>query len=334
MTATATEGVARWRGPRGWLAAIVLAVLLIGPTAVVRLTRSEQETGPRVERLHVAKQPTDVATSPTVAWLASASENRIVEVYDGASPYLLSSHKTGAAPLRVAADATSVWTTAAADNTVTWLDLQLADDTARHTRRVRRDAVDVAVGPDGAWITNGSRGTVTRVDPVSHGNVGPPIRTGRFPTAVAVGGLYVWVVNSGDGTLARIDPRENVVVGRRTPVGRDPQDVVVAADSVWVANRGDGTVTQVSTRSGRPLGGPLRVGGAPTALAALKDGVLVLDAAGGDVLAIDARTRAVRPIVHIGGTPSGLAVSDTGSIWVTDPRQGTVTRVLRTPQKR
>ena len=50
---------------------------------------------------------------------------------------------------------------------------------------VGADAVDVAVSPDGAWVTNGSRGTVTRIDPISNRVSGPPVRTGSFPTALA-----------------------------------------------------------------------------------------------------------------------------------------------------
>ena len=73
------------------------------------------------------------------------------------------------------------------------------------------DAIDVAVGSDGAWVTNGQRGTVTQIDAVSNRVLGPPVRTGEFPTALAIGANHVWVVNSGDGTVARVDPRENVV---------------------------------------------------------------------------------------------------------------------------
>ena len=126
---------------------------------------------------------------------------------------------------------------------------------ARRHRRRRR--------PDGAWVTNGQAGTVTRIDSVSNRVLGSPIRTGEFPTALAIGANHVWVVNSGDGTVARVDPREHVVVGRRLPVGRDPQDIAVGFGSVWVANRGDGTLTRLSAVDGRAQGPSIRVGGAP-----------------------------------------------------------------------
>ena len=126
-------------------------------------------------------------------------------------------------------------------------------------------------------MSNGSGGTVTRIDPISNRPAGEPVRTGRFPTALTVGAGFVWVVNSGDGTVARIDPREDVVIGRQLPVGRDPQDIAVGHGSVWVANRGDGTITRLSASDGRRQGAPIHVGGAPGALAITRDAVLVLD---------------------------------------------------------
>ena len=112
------------------------------------------------------------------------------------------------------------------------------------------DAVDIAVSPEGAWVTNGLAGTVTRIDRIANRVLGAPVRAGSFPAALTVGAGFVWVVNAGDGTVARIDPREDLVIGRRIAVGRDPHDIAVGHGSVWVANRGDGTVTRLSARTG------------------------------------------------------------------------------------
>jgi DNA-binding beta-propeller fold protein YncE len=303
----------------------LLLLLLVAPAAVVLLLRGNGE--PKLERLRVADLPTDVAAALDRVWVASAHGNRLVELLDASPPGVLTDHRTGVAPLRVATDGQTVWATAAGDDTVTWLRAAAIEDSERHTLPVGGDAVDVGISADAGWVSNGAQGTVTRIDPVSFRLLGPAIRTGRFPTAVAVGDLYVWVVNSGDGTLVRVDPRENLVVGRRIPVGRDPQDVAIAAGSVWVANHGDSTVTRVSSRTGRPQAPALRLPGPPSALAPLADGVLVLDSEHADVLKIDAKRSRVSRIVHIGGTPTGLAVSAEGSIWVADARAGTATRV-------
>jgi virginiamycin B lyase len=293
---------------------------------VVLLARDHASAQPSAPtELRVGELPTDLAVSDGQVWVASARERRVVSVLDADPPIVTSSQRTSSPPLQLAADARSVWAIGAANDTLTRLDT--VHPHAPATFPIGADAVDVAIGPDGAWVTNGARGTVTRVDALSHRLIGAPILTGRFPTAVAVGDHYVWVVNSGDGTLARVDPRENLVVGRRIQVGRDPQDVAIGFGSVWVTNRADGTVTRLSSRTGRPQGAPIRVGSAPSALAITHDAVLVLASRPGALLRIDPRTRRVVRLARLRGLPSGLAITDSGAAWVVDGPSGTLTRI-------
>ena len=262
----------------------LLVALLTGPAAIVLLGRPDhaQPAPGTVDSVQVAQVPTDIVATLGQLWVSSARERRLVSVYDADPPTVADSTPLDSPPLRLASDSLSVWATGAAADSLTRV---LADNSKQPgTIALRGEAVDVAVGPDAVWVTNGQRGTVTRVDPVSRRRVGAPVRTGRFPTAIAVGDRFVWVVNSGDGTVARIDPHENLVVGRRLRVGRDPQDIAIGFGSVWVANRGDGTVTRLSSRTGRARGDPIRVGVAPSALAITRDAVLVLDSRPGALL--------------------------------------------------
>jgi DNA-binding beta-propeller fold protein YncE len=315
--------------PRGIVAILVLAALLVGPAAVV-LVRSETSAPPStvVQSLRVAPFPTDVAAAGGRAWVTSAGAGNLVELVDVVDPAAIAVYQVGAGALRVAADASSVWATGAVHDTVTQLAPIAKANAEPVTIGVGGDAVDVAVSQDALWISNGARGSVTRIDPLSRRPIGAPIRTGRFPTAVAVGSAYVWVVNSGDGTVARIDPREHLVVGRRVPVGRDPQDIAIGFGSVWVANRGDGTLTRLSERTGRRQE-TVRLGGAPSALAVTTEAVLVLDTERARIERLDPRTLRRTNVVNVGGYPAAIAVGDAGSLWVVDARSGTVTRVSR-----
>ena len=180
--------------------------------------------------------------------------------------------------------------------------------------------MDVAVGPDAAWVTNGSAGTLSRLDPVS-GKLLGRIRVGRYPTAVAIGLKAVWVVDSGQGAVVRV-ARENLVVGEPIKVGRDP----AGRGYAWVVNRGDGTVSRFSLAGGAVVGKPSRVGGAPTATAVGRGGVLVLDAEGGRLVRLDPRTGAVGRVVELGGAPGSIAIAD-GSAWITDAANATITRI-------
>ena len=310
---------------------VFLTLLLVTPAAVVFAMRGDEpsRTPPvRVAQVRIAGAPTDIAIAQGRAWVPSAGTGELTAIEDRDKPVVGATYDARAGALRLSSDGFSVWLAGAAGNDLTAVDPLFGGRAARRTIGVGSDAVDVAAGRDGVWVSNGARGTVTRVDPVAGRAVGEPIRTGRFPTALAVGARDVWVVNSGDGTLARIDPREDLVVGRRVPVGRDPQDVAIGFGSVWVANRGDGTLSRIDERTGRPQA-TVPIGGAPTALAVTTDGVIVLDADDGKVTRLDARTREVTDVVAVGGFPTALAVGAGPSLWTVDARRGLVTRVSR-----
>jgi streptogramin lyase len=308
----------------------VLALLLVAPATAVLLIGDDPAPPPsvRVDELRVGALPTDIAIAQGRAWVTSAGSDRLVAIEDRANPERAGTYRARSGALRVASDGLTIWLAGALGNSLTSVDPLFGGEATRHRIPVGGDAVDVAIGRDAAWVSNGAAGTVTRVDPVTDRALGPPIRTGRFPTALAVGTHDVWVVNSGEGTLARIDPRENLVVGRRVPVGRDPQDVAIGFGSVWVANRGDGTLTRVEERTGRPQGS-IRIGGAPSALAVTVEALVVLDSEQARVLRLDPQTHRVTDVVRVGGFPTALAVGARPSLWTADARRGVVTRVSR-----
>jgi len=309
----------------------VLALLLVAPAAAVLLIGDDDRAPPpsvRVEEVAVGSLPTDIAIAQGRAWVPSAGSDRLIAIDDRADPAREATYRSRSGALRVASDGLTIWLAGALGNSLTSVDPLFGREATRHSIPIGRDTVDIAVGRDAAWVTNGAAGTVTRVDPVSDRALGPPIRTGRFPTALAVGRHDVWVVNSGDGTLARIDPRENLVVGRRVLVGRDPQDIAVGFGSVWVANRGDGTLSRIDERTGRPQAS-IEIGGAPSALAVTVQALIVLDSERARVIRLDPKTRRVTDVVRVGGFPTALAVGDGGSLWTVDARRGLVTRVSR-----
>ena len=308
----------------------ILGLLLVVPAAAVLLIGDEPAPPPsvRVEEVRVGALPTDIALAQGRAWVPSAGSDRLVAIDDRVAPEREGTYRAHSGALRVATDGLTIWLAGAVGNSLTSVDPLFGGEATRHRIPIRGDAVDLAIGRDAAWVSNGAAGTVTRVDPVSDRALGPPVRTGRFPTALAIGTQDVWVVNSGDGTLARIDQRENLVVGRRVQVGRDPQDVAVGFGSVWVANRGDGTISRVDERTGRPQA-TVRIGGAPTALAVTVRSLIVLDSQRARVIRLDPRTQRVTDVVGVGGFPTALAVGERRSLWTVDARRGLVTRVSR-----
>jgi YVTN family beta-propeller protein len=128
---------------------------------------------------------------------------------------------------------------------------------------VGNDPSAIAAGAGSVWVTNGTDGTVTRIDPATL--VPTTIPVGHRPVAVAVNPAGAWVANAGDNAVVRVDTGTNAVAGT-TPVGEGPTAVAATPTAVWVANGDDGTVMRIDPQSGT-VSKTVHLGGTPTALA-------------------------------------------------------------------
>ena len=112
-------------------------------------------------------------------------------------------------------------------------------------------------------MTNGTDGTVTRIDPATL--LTTPIPVGHGPAAVAVNAAGAWVADAGEDKVVHVDVGTNAVTGT-TPVGAGPTAIVAMPTGLWVANGGDGTVMRLDPRSGK-VTRTIHLGGTPDALA-------------------------------------------------------------------
>jgi DNA-binding SARP family transcriptional activator/DNA-binding beta-propeller fold protein YncE len=188
----------------------------------------------------------------------------------------------------------------------------------------------VAAAPDGAWIADGDRGRLARVDagyrritararwrptaPKATGGRSRPSSTG-----VAVAANAAWVTD-GSTTLRRAD-----AAGRVTELtAPDRLDGVAAAgDVVWAFSRSGASVIRIDARRSRitdaiPIVG--RPGGerpAPIAIAATAESVWVLNGNTATVLHINARARGVIGSISLGAEhgPRDIAAA-AGAAWV------------------
>jgi YVTN family beta-propeller protein len=182
---------------------------------------------------------------------------------------------------------------------------------------------DVVAGFGSLWVSEGSTGTVARVDPNRHALIAT-IQVGREPDALAVGSHDVWVVNSLDGTLSRIDPGSDKVA-QTIKVGSDPSAVAVSGGYVWVANETDGTVQAIGAKEGRPEGA-IATGDEPSALAVAAGTLWVANTGSGTVSRIDVRTRKLVDTRAVGDAPSAI-VATRRAVWVLDQLDSTVSRL-------
>jgi YVTN family beta-propeller protein len=197
----------------------------------------------------------------------------------------------------------------------------------------------VAVGGGAAWVLNADDQTISRVDTETK-----DVRTfaiGATPTDLAAGADGVWVGNGGKlartqfaGTtavaLTRLDAHTGAVLANvplpRTGSSRSnvaQSHIALAAGSVW-AIAPDFSLVRIDPARNEVSAVSRHV--AAVAVAAEREGVWVLSDQG--MLArIAARTNRVTARVKVPATGlSDLAVGD-GSVWATDPYQGTLWRI-------
>ena len=178
----------------------------------------------------------------------------------------------------------------------------------------------LAYGDGSVWVVNGTEGTVSRINPVTHAVV-DQIPVGSTPSAVAVTGQNVWVTDSGDATVTRINAAANTVV-QTTQVGNVPIAIASGPSGVWVTNSGDDTVNRIDPLTGE-VTRTVQVGGHPDGIAVGPDAVWVANGEDGTVTRIDPATGQPSGPVPVGSGPTGIAVTP-AAVWVTNSLDQTV----------
>jgi DNA-binding SARP family transcriptional activator/ABC-type branched-subunit amino acid transport system substrate-binding protein/DNA-binding beta-propeller fold protein YncE len=203
----------------------------------------------------------------------------------------------------------------------------------------------IAVGDGAVWVLNGDDRTISRIDPRTR-RVEKTFATGTTPTELAVGDGALWIGNgsatSGQASfeytasLSRVDPQSTQstrtvrLAGQPfSGLGVEPgfDAIAVAQDSVWAINP-DRSVSRLDAATGALRASiPAKAG---IAIAADRRGAWFLTrlASGEPAVArIDARTDRVAQTIPIAATGLVDLTVGAGSVWATDPFDGTVWRI-------
>jgi DNA-binding SARP family transcriptional activator/streptogramin lyase len=212
------------------------------------------------------------------------------------------------------------------------------------TRRVA-DRVQVGAGPvaivaghGSVWVANSEDGTVSRIDPETHGivaTVGVP-----SPVDLAVGPDAVWVASGTDGTISRIDAESNHVVAAIDLNDDDPFDpqtvhgIAAGAGGVWVATTASDLV-RIDPEENR-VTRSIEVPGDPIAVTSGLGAMWAVTSTG-RLLRFDPGSGAVTaslPVGSPGAFPTDVVATDDGVLvvvgdtWVVDPRSTRLERTL------
>ena len=189
--------------------------------------------------IEIGADVADVALSARAVWAISSAEGvvRVIEPGGARAKKL----PVGRNPVDVAAGGPWVAIAAAGDGTLTWIDAAARRVAGR--ARIADEPVAVAVAGDAAWVTDGARSTVTRVD-LRTGDVGRAIPVGVRPIAVAADrDDEVYVLCAGDGKVWSVEADGDVTWTRTA--GTDPAGLALDARSVWVADAGGDAVIRL-----------------------------------------------------------------------------------------
>jgi YVTN family beta-propeller protein len=220
-----------------------------------------------------------------------------------------------------------------------------------------RSASSVAFGAGTVWVGDELAGTLERIDSATNKLVGQPLKIGAFPAQVSFGKGAVWFMSgpTRPRTIGKTTVEEGSVLRLKPKTGRVEREIRVDGHP-WLGGiaAGEGAVWATVLRFDphrRPQNrfvlvridpGSNRVaatvelaagGRAPTIVGApaVGEGAVWLPTAVGeagpaDLLRINPRTNSVVARIPIGTSAARVGFAG-GSVWVTDPRDNTLTRI-------
>jgi YVTN family beta-propeller protein len=179
-----------------------------------------------------------------------------------------------------------------------------------------------------AWLPQGDKGTVARVDPSGDGGttlvrVGDPSLAiaSIDPSAVAVGKDAIWTTSRARNAVVEINPRTRRLK-RSIKVGAQAYSIALGGNSLWVTDYEAGTAIHVDVASGRVLG-RVRAPGAQGVVAKATDAWIVADES---VIRVSGKGTRVVTNIPVGAIPE-QAVLGGGAVWVFNKGDETVSQI-------
>ena len=256
---------------------------------------------------------------------------------DTATRHIVAQISLPGGPARLASAGPRVWVGSDDSGTVSVFDASTHRPTGLFTTGFPSQ---LAVGEGAAWVVDGRRGLLTKIDP-SYGVIGrspitPPnpaydgSRGYLDPTSVAAGLGSVWVTD-GSSRLIRVDPATGEPV-KRIDLGSRLDGVAVGLGAVWAISGANASVIRLNDRGRATVRIPIVSQPGfqspfPLAVAVGEGYVWVLNGNTATVTKIDPKQRGVSGTIAIGIEHGPQRVTaGAGAVWVAD-EDGTLARI-------
>ncbi|MEZ5403221.1 MAG: YncE family protein [Bryobacteraceae bacterium] len=181
--------------------------------------------------------------------------------------------------------------------------------------------------PDGVWVSNKPRGTISRLDAKTN-TVTATVEVGKQPcSGIAYGFGSVWAPTCGDKSVARVDARTNTLIAT-IPVGPANTEggIACSKDAVWLATGEDGSkVVRIDPKKNAVTAEVAVAAGSHTV--DFGEGAVWVTQSGGNLLTrIDAKKNVVTDRIEVGPGPRFLTVGE-GFVWTLNQGDGTVSKI-------
>lgn len=141
----------------------------------------------------------------------------------------------------------SVWVNSIADGKSLLMRYAASDGTEQ--ARIQMPLGDaVTIGFGSAWVTDGVKNKVYRIDTATNSLVAE-IPCSKGPRFLAAGYGSVWVIALSDGVIDRIDPETNSVVATIVTGGHAGGDITTGGEYVWATYHGSLPLVQIDPQN-------------------------------------------------------------------------------------
>jgi len=273
----------------------------------------------------VGGNPTGVTLGDGSVWVIN-QDDQTVQRIDPETGDVLATKASLGTPTGIAWGEEAVWITngfGSSEGASQVVRVNPADDSVRSAFETPgAKAIVVAFGS--IWLADENGDRVLRYDPATgERRAQIELPDGSLPSYLAVGtgaAEGIWVVNDLAGTVSRIDPATDAVVDTFTV---DAPYAVAADDrGVWVSSNANDSLVRFDPETGTTIqtlsleaGNGIPNG--PTTIALSEDWIWLASNLDPAIVRIDPATNQVVGSLEVDGIADGMAVDETGSVWVT-----------------
>ena len=271
----------------------------------------------------IAKQADWVKVTSTAVWIGSKGPYAVSEI-DPQTNHVTKVELPGDPCAGLAADGENLWVPLCGKTPkLARVDLRKRELTGVFNVGPAAPEGGIAVGAGSVWMIVDKKGSMARIDPANGSIVDTVhLKPGSYNPVFSEG--RIWVTRASGAGLTIVDATTAKIIGH-VSVGRRPRFLAAGGGGVWTLNQAKGSLSRIDVGGRQPVvtlalhvpgsGGDIAYADGEVWVTMMKTPLTVVDAS---------RTQTLCQWKGAGGDAVGVGH---GSIWLTNLRRGTVTRI-------